>query len=90
MDISPGPDGHSDFELMLLEQVADRWSGEDAPACTCVWFEIDRARSTTGRGRPRYCLACSESQAYSSGAVVVLRIVYRQGSLPGVVKSGSA
>ena len=42
VDISPRPDGHCDFELMLLEQVADRWSGEDAPACSGVWFEIDR------------------------------------------------
>ena len=43
IDIAPRPDGRSHFELMLLDQVADRWSGEDAPACTCVWFEIDRA-----------------------------------------------
>ncbi len=43
IDITPRPDGKCDYELMLLDQVADRWSGEDAPACTCVWFEIDRA-----------------------------------------------
>jgi hypothetical protein len=42
VDISPRHDGHSDFELMLLDQVADRWSGEDAPEFSCVWFEIDR------------------------------------------------
>ncbi len=43
VDITPRADGSCDYELMLLDQVADRWSGEDAPECTCVWFEIDRS-----------------------------------------------
>ncbi len=43
-DITPRPDGTSDYELMLLEQVADRWSGGQAPPCDSVWFEIDRRR----------------------------------------------
>lgn len=43
VDITPRADGSCDFELMLLEQIADRWSGEDAPACAGVWFEIDLA-----------------------------------------------
>lgn len=42
VDITPHPDGRSDFDLMLLEQLADRWSGEEDPAISCVWFEIDR------------------------------------------------
>jgi hypothetical protein len=46
VDITPRPGGQSDYDLMLLEQLADRWSGERAPACTCVWFEIDRAPQT--------------------------------------------
>jgi hypothetical protein len=33
---------------MLLEQLADRWSGEKDPATACIWFEIDRRR----RGGP--------------------------------------
>ncbi len=42
VDIMPRAKGPADFDLMLLEQLADRWSdGADVP-CSCVWFEIDR------------------------------------------------
>jgi len=50
VDIAPRPDGESDFDLMLLSQLADRWSGELAPACGCVWFEIDRATERAPAG----------------------------------------
>jgi hypothetical protein len=43
VDITPRPGGQSDYDLMLLEQIADRWSGDGDSACACVWFEIDRA-----------------------------------------------
>ncbi len=47
VDITPRGGGQSDFELMLLEQLADRWSGEQATDGGCVWFEIDRVPQAT-------------------------------------------
>jgi hypothetical protein len=47
VDITPRPDGKSDFDLMLLEQLTDRWSGQADLAISCVWFEIDRAPVTS-------------------------------------------
>jgi len=31
-----------DYELLLLENVADRWSVEAGERDACMWFEIDR------------------------------------------------
>lgn len=47
VDIALHDDGKMDFELMLLDQVADRWSGESEGPADCVWFEIDRAPQAT-------------------------------------------
>ena len=33
------------YDLMLLRQVADRWSIETAQYPACMWFEIDRHRA---------------------------------------------
>jgi hypothetical protein len=30
------------YDLVLLDQVADRWSIDDAEPSACMWFEIDR------------------------------------------------
>jgi hypothetical protein len=37
--------GDPDYELMLLENVADRWSVETTAGDACMWFEIDRHRT---------------------------------------------
>jgi hypothetical protein len=42
LNISVPETGHGEYDLMLLDQIADRWSVETGPTCTCVWFEIDR------------------------------------------------
>jgi hypothetical protein len=31
-----------DYGVLLLDQIADRWSIDDAGDLTCMWFEIDR------------------------------------------------
>jgi hypothetical protein len=49
VDITPRPDGKSDYDLMLLEQLADRWSGQGNRATACVWFEIDRTPQAGAR-----------------------------------------
>jgi hypothetical protein len=30
------------YDLLLIDQVADRWSIEPTEALACAWFEIDR------------------------------------------------
>jgi hypothetical protein len=30
------------YDLLLLDQIADRWSIDSAELSTCMWFEIDR------------------------------------------------
>lgn len=49
--LSPGAAqrGGSDYELLLLETLADRWSVESSERDACIWFEIDRH---PGSGRP--------------------------------------
>ena len=34
----------ADYELMLLESVADRWALDEGEQDACMWFEIDRHR----------------------------------------------
>jgi hypothetical protein len=36
------------YDVMLLRQVADRWSIETAQYPACMWFEIDRERAEAG------------------------------------------
>ncbi len=47
VDIMPRSHGKDDFDLMLLEQLADRWSEDEETPCSCVWFEIDRTHADT-------------------------------------------
>lgn len=44
--LSAGGPSHSgaDYELMLLESVADRWALDEGEQDACMWFEIDRHR----------------------------------------------
>ncbi len=37
-----GAHGSADYERLLLENVADRWSLDTYEQDACVWFEIDR------------------------------------------------
>src|SRR2546428_5340205 len=34
--------GPSDYGLLLLDELADRWSLDEAGQTACMWFEIDR------------------------------------------------
>jgi hypothetical protein len=38
---APAPDA-LDYGLLLLDQIADRWSTDGAGDLACMWFEIDR------------------------------------------------
>ncbi len=38
-----------DYEVLLLDHVADRWSLETDERDACMWFEIDRHRTLTLR-----------------------------------------
>ena len=38
---APAPDA-LDYGLLLLDQIADRWSIDGAGDLACMWFEIDR------------------------------------------------
>lgn len=45
----PSSDGAStDYSLMLLNELADRWSLEEAGQSACMWFEIDRHAHESG------------------------------------------
>jgi hypothetical protein len=33
------------YDLLLLDQIADRWSIDSAQQLACIWFEIDRHRT---------------------------------------------
>jgi hypothetical protein len=39
------------YELLLLDQLADRWLVETNPPTACIWFEIDR-HGAEGQQRP--------------------------------------
>jgi hypothetical protein len=41
LHVQPDSDG-SDYGLLLLDQLADRWSVDQAERSACMWFEIDR------------------------------------------------
>ena len=58
LEASPARAGERDYSLLLLDQLADRWSLEPADGLACMWFEIDR--HGTGEGR--------SGMAASSGA----------------------
>lgn len=46
---APGQnDGWPDFDLMLLESIADRWSLDTEHQRACLWFEIDRHAHDAG------------------------------------------
>jgi len=38
----PRPDDWTEYDLLLLDQVADRWAIDTAEPSACMWFEIDR------------------------------------------------
>jgi hypothetical protein len=41
LDVPEEPDGVQ-YDLVLLDQVADRWSVDTSEPSACMWFEIDR------------------------------------------------
>jgi hypothetical protein len=41
LDVSPDADDMQ-YDLVLLDQVADRWSIDETEPSDCMWFEIDR------------------------------------------------
>jgi hypothetical protein len=38
----PDNGGEPEYDLMLLDQIADRWSIDSHSSSVCMWFEIDR------------------------------------------------
>ena len=42
LEASAAGAGERDYSLMLLDQLADRWSLEPSDGLACMWFEIDR------------------------------------------------
>jgi hypothetical protein len=66
---------HQQYGEMLLDQVADRWSIDNAQDFTCMWFEIDRheARGEADREpheRPGVTRRVRSSLTRKSGATV--------------------
>jgi hypothetical protein len=41
LEVGEDSDG-TEYDLVLLDQVADRWSIDAAEPSSCMWFEIDR------------------------------------------------
>ena len=41
LEVSSEADG-TQYDLVLLDQVADRWSIDETEPSDCMWFEIDR------------------------------------------------
>jgi hypothetical protein len=54
-DLEPPFDGEPrDYSLLLLDELADRWSFDEAGELACMWFEIDRhpqESSAVGAGK---------------------------------------
>ena len=44
LEVSPESEG-TQYDLVLLDQVADRWSIDETEPADCMWFEIDRRSS---------------------------------------------
>jgi hypothetical protein len=50
LDLPVGEDTR-DYSLLLLDELADRWSLEESGQLACMWFEIDRhPQPTAGAG----------------------------------------
>jgi hypothetical protein len=49
------PDGGNgtQYDLVLLDQVADRWSIDTSEPSACMWFEIDRHGGDRDSGPPK-------------------------------------
>ena len=43
---APDRPGGAQYDLVLLDQIADRWSIDTTEPCACMWFEIDRHRDS--------------------------------------------
>ena len=44
-------DDARDYSLLLLDELADRWSLDESGQSACMWFEIDRHPSPAGQPR---------------------------------------
>jgi hypothetical protein len=68
----PSDNQAPDYRLMLLDELADRWSLDDARPDACMWFEIDRhtrpapqARHARASPEPRHAGARREKSGAS-------------------------
>jgi hypothetical protein len=52
LKVSDGGNG-TQYDLVLLDQVADRWSIDTAEPSACMWFEIDRHGGDRDSGAPK-------------------------------------
>jgi hypothetical protein len=43
LEVADGGNG-AGYDLVLLDQIADRWSVDGSEPSACMWFEIDRHR----------------------------------------------
>jgi len=48
------PSAESDYDLLLLDGVADRWALDSDGRRACMWFEIDRAQEHGGAVRQNH------------------------------------
>lgn len=52
VDLEPPFEGEArDYSLLLLDELADRWSYDEADGQACMWFEIDRHPHDAAAGR---------------------------------------
>jgi len=51
LEASPARARERDYGLLLLDQLADRWSLEPSDGLACMWFEIDRHGLGEGQSR---------------------------------------
>jgi hypothetical protein len=53
LEVTDGRNG-AQYDLVLLDQIADRWSIDTSEPSACMWFEIDRhgGERDSGRGEP--------------------------------------
>ena len=45
-------DDARDYSLLLLDELADRWSLDEAGQSACMWFEIDRHQRAPSQAEP--------------------------------------